>query len=231
MTAIDELCALGFEKYWVNQALELTNHNQEYALEWLLSDEFKLAKEQFDRAKREFQKKQTPHGIARPETSTKKGSSYNNNDNPLLDSHHNKEPSLQEMPNLHQKSNQKSQSQSPSQQEVDFEYDPNGPDWKPKATLTDFKKVGIDHLLDNNSDSESGGSAPDNKHKKKKDDADADIEALIQGPKELKSEMSSPLEHDPEQQDEEMQGFLLKLKNQVNIPYIPIPVTSQIRII
>ena len=52
--AAQELCALGFEAYWVNQALELTNHNQEYALEWLLSDEFKLARQQFNEQRKKF---------------------------------------------------------------------------------------------------------------------------------------------------------------------------------
>jgi len=46
MAAIEELCKYGFEKYWVTQALELTNHHKDYALEWLLSDEFKISKKQ-----------------------------------------------------------------------------------------------------------------------------------------------------------------------------------------
>eukprot|EP01083_Nonionella_stella_P078231 213969_1 len=57
----DDLCALGFEPYWVTQALELTNHVKDYALEWLLSDEFRRAKEQF-----EIKQKETKPGLALP---------------------------------------------------------------------------------------------------------------------------------------------------------------------
>ena len=46
---IRELEALGFEKYWIEQAMELTNNDQEKSLECLLSDEFALAKENFNR--------------------------------------------------------------------------------------------------------------------------------------------------------------------------------------
>eukprot|EP01084_Bolivina_argentea_P084125 152236_1 len=37
-----QLCALGFPIHLVRRALELTANNKEYALEWLLSDEFQL---------------------------------------------------------------------------------------------------------------------------------------------------------------------------------------------
>ena len=103
MAATEQLCALGFDKYWVNQALALTNYNTDCALEWLLSDEFKLAKEQYDR---EFEQKQTPDDVAMPEQSTNTGRgnpepSYS--ENPLLD--HEKEQSLQSMPPNHSQSN------------------------------------------------------------------------------------------------------------------------------
>ena len=45
-TTADELCELGFERYWVNLALEMTNQNKASAIEWLLSDEFKVAQKQ-----------------------------------------------------------------------------------------------------------------------------------------------------------------------------------------
>ena len=208
MSAVDELCALGFEKYWVNQALELTNHNQEYALEWLLSDEFKLAKEQFDRQRRQFQKKQTPHGIAMPETTTKTGKTakYNDNDNPLLIDHK-KEPSLQSMPQIHSKSNGNSKEQE--QDSFDYEYDPNQPDLKPNQSLADFKKAGINKNAlfkneENNSDSDSGDG----------------IDQLLQGPQDLNHEQSSPMQPDPQERDPEMQGFLDKLRSQVFISLI-----------
>ena len=62
--AKDEQCGFGFERYWAQQALELTNHNKTYALEWLLSDEFKLARQQFNEQKRKFKQKQTDSGLA-----------------------------------------------------------------------------------------------------------------------------------------------------------------------
>ena len=63
MSAIDELCALGFEKYWVNHALQLTNNNQEEALAWLLSDEYKEAKAQFDQQRLQYQQNKPQNDI------------------------------------------------------------------------------------------------------------------------------------------------------------------------
>ena len=63
MAAIDELCAFGFDRFWVSQALELTNNHKDYALEWLLSDEFKLSKQAMEEQKKKApvqQKQRTP---------------------------------------------------------------------------------------------------------------------------------------------------------------------------
>jgi len=217
---------LGFERYWVNQALELTNHNKDYALEWLLSDEFKLARQQFNEQKKKFKEKQTPRDIAMPETTTKQADEQDAN--PLLEEyyHHSKQPSLQEA----SESKSKPQPQPRATQEVEVEYDPNAPDLKPRQTLTDFKKVGIDHLLQGDDDSDS----MDNHRKKKKaaqkgkgaddeDDDEEDEDPVSQLLNPMASDMermhSAQIEDadEPVENDEDMQDFLQKLKNQVNM--------------
>ena len=45
-----------YERFYVKQAMELTNYNQEYALEWLLSEEFKKPREVFNIGKKVFSK-------------------------------------------------------------------------------------------------------------------------------------------------------------------------------
>ena len=203
MSSADELSALGFETYWVNQALELTNHNKDYALEWLLSDEFKLARQQFNEQKKKFQKKQTPKGVALPSSVN-----VNNNEpNPLL-INHSKDPSLQQI-----SSNKDKEEVAENNEEFEIEYNLNAPELKPKKTLTDLFKnnnqqIGIDHLL-------QGSDSSDTEEENKQNDnhlldpnmgrIDRSNSALIDH-----SEEPSPI-----QNDDDMQKFLAKLKNQV----------------
>jgi len=85
---IDELCAFGFDRFWVSQALELTNNHKDYALEWLLSDEFKLSKQAMEEQKqkeREERLRQQRDSIVRPASATPTNKApqmrYNNNNN------------------------------------------------------------------------------------------------------------------------------------------------------
>eukprot|EP01083_Nonionella_stella_P022201 61413_1 len=188
MSSVDELCALGFEQYWVNQALELTNHNQDYALEWLLSDEFKLARQQFNEQKKKFKEnqKKTKQGLALPaQASTSQPPT----------AAHSKDPSLQ-----HEVSHHKPKPK-PKSEECEIEYNLNEPDLKPKQTLTDFKKIGIDHLLagDDSDDSDDAKKDPN----LPMDDMDRISSAHID------------MDEEPDANDEAMQNFLQKLKNQV----------------
>ena len=44
MSAIQQLCGMGFEAYWAQYSLKLCNNNVNNALEWLLSDKYETAK-------------------------------------------------------------------------------------------------------------------------------------------------------------------------------------------
>ena len=224
MSAADELCGFGFERYWVNQALELTNHNKDYALEWLLSDEFKLARQQFNEQKRKFKAKQTDQGFARPGTKTKHGDpNHSESKNPLLISH-NKDPSLQGMPD------KMKMAEEAEANELEIEYNLNTPDLKPKTTLDDFKKIGIDHLLGSSSDDDQEQKPPKNAKQDHEDGDDEDededdqlddaafSQLLVPNLDEMERRGSAAIvedEEDPNANDDDMQQFLLKLKNQV----------------
>lgn len=225
MSAADELCGFGFERYWVNQALELTNHNKDYALEWLLSDEFKLARQQFNEQKRKFKAKQTDPGLRMsPEPAPNGGNGF---------IAHHKDPSLQGMPAKGDELQSKpppSSSLSEESPELEMEYDLNAPDLRPKHTLRDANVIGIDHLLgSDSSDDDAADHSADSKRKQSANDKVPvaasnnllDPNALNAQINALDRRSSAYIEPDDDEDvpenDHEMQAFLHKLKCQVHL--------------
>lgn len=208
MSAVDELCGFGFERYWVQQALELTNRNKDYALEWLLSDEFKLARQQFNEAKAKFKAKQTDSGDADVVVDAVA----------VISNSHHKEPSLQGMPFS---GDSLPHCIEPNVSELEMEYDLNRPDLRPRHNLRDANVLGIDHLLGSSSDDDDAGNL--NAAKSPSRSAAVPSNEVLLAPQcglnAMDRRSSAYIEPEDDsvsaEKDDEMAAFLEKLKCQV----------------
>jgi len=108
-----------------------------------------------------------------------------------------------------QQQNNKNNELLENNEELEVEFNLNAPDLKPKKTLTDYKQIGIDHLL-------QGSDSDDTDDNKQNNQLllDPNMERIERSNSALIDHSQEP---NPIQNDEDMQKFLARIKQQVNM--------------